>query len=1011
MLCGAERLRAVGATGWRRVGTIGDRLACVSLAADEPTMRSARRAPTRPGALAARALLACAGTTFLVAPMMVLCAPAWSSSEAAPEPIERGELRNGASYVVQRVENAPEGQISLRLVVMRGASADPIGASGAAHVLSHALWDGAMDRLEERARAGDANASSLLRAMGGRQHAHRGAPIDMFAMSFEFDLSDASEPVVREALRVLSEIASLEGLDEGSFEEARAKTLNELRGWAGASLRVNQRATKAIFEPMGIAPGPYVGREGEVAALGFDTVRGVASSLFTRAGMTLVGVASDVDAALLRDGFGGALADPAPFCPVFVTPETAGARGVALRDAEASSIVVETVRVERGRFDAREALLRGAGAEAVRRRVEIATERLVGDRALGGFIVMSKPFSPGAMGAPDVWLSIVHAMGSPNAPEGWAHAMGVVTTELRRIELHGFGEGESRLAFERALEGVRREASNERAGSTRDIADRLSMRVAHGQDLVSADREARDAEAMLDGASAEDLRAVVVRAFLGEGEFERREFVALVAGNSADETLTDGAALRAARTALTGDAGAPDRARVEPASISQLEDASAGRGGVVEVRVDPASDVLTMTLSNNVVAHHRAMREGSGQVVIEATVGGGEIDEIEGVIRGTTDAALSAWRDPATAAMSSRAISDAIAGKGIRVRAWSEQDTVRLSVRAPSEYVEEAALLAGALLRSPRVEAASLERWRQAALDRASTANVQPFERLRSDLWVIAQGGDDPRVSFPDGDDAARVTTEDAQAWLDGLLATGSVEVAIVGDIERARAAEIVARAFAAGRERPGLSSGTDRADLPARRAGRIESDVVVESLSPHGAALVGVFIEDGSGATDWALGEIAARALSARVRGVLMGDLAIANEARAMWLPMDGWRGFSLLYTPMVAPKERLDDAAGAAWSEFERLAREGLTASELETARESVRRSLASDLDEPEAWARALSGAMRRGHGASALLARRDAALNATSEDVRAFVASAMERGSVRTLVRPVSPERVPE
>jgi zinc protease len=1006
----ALRLRVDGATPCRWVGTIGDRLACVSLAADEPTMRRARRAPFWPGAFAARALLACAGTTILVAPM-ALCAHARASTEDAPGPIERGELRNGASYVVQRVENAPDGQMSIRLVVMRGASADPIGASGATHVLSHALWDGAMDRLEERAGAGDASASSLLRAMGGRQHAHRGAPIDMFSMSFEFDLSDASEPVVREALRVLTEIVSLEGLDEASFSEARAATLNELRGWAGAPLRVNQRATKAIFEPMGIAPGPYVGRETEVAALGFDAVREVASSLFTRSGMTLVGVASDVNVGLLRDGFSVELPDPAPFCPVFVTPETAGARGVALRDAEASSVVVETVRVERGRFDAREALLRGAGAEAVRRRIEIASEPFVGDEALGGFIVMSKPFSPGAMGAPDVWLSIVHAMGSPNAPGGWAHGMGVVATELRRIELHGFGEGESRLAFERALESVRRDASNERAGSTRDIADRLSMRVAHGQGLISAEREALEAEAMLEGASAEDLRSVVVRAFLGEGELERREFVALAAGNSADETLTDGAALRIATRALTGDAGAPDRARVEPASISQLEDASAARGGVDEVRVDPASDVLTMTLSNNVVAHHRAMREGSGQVVIEATVGGGEIDEIEGVIRGTTDAALSAWRDPATMTLSSRAISDAIAGKGIRVRAWSEQDTVRLSVRAPSEYAEEAALLAGALLRSPRVEAATLERWRQSALDRASMADVQPFERLRSDLWVIAQGGDDPRVSFPDGDDAARVTADDAQAWLDGMLATGSVEVAIVGDIERGKAAEIAARAFASGHARPALSSGSDRADLPARRAGRIESDVVVESLSPHGAALVGVFIDDASGATDWAVGEIAARALSVRVRGVLAGDLAIANEARAMWLPMDGWRGFSLLYTPMVAPKERLDDAAAAAWSEFERLAREGLTPGELETARESLRRSLASDLDEPEAWARALSGAMRRGHGASALLARRDAALNATAEDVRAFVASAMERGSVRTLVRPVNPEKRPE
>ncbi len=941
----------------------------------------------------------------------MFCAPVHAAADVASATIERGELGNGAAYVVQRVENAPAGQISLRLVVQRGASADPIGASGAAHVLSHALWDGAMDRLESRAGMGDADAAALLRAMGGRQHAHRAAPIDMFSMAFEFDLSDSSEPVMREALRVLSEIASLEGLNEDAFERARATTLNELRGWAGASLRVNQRATKAIFEPLGIAPGPYVGRESEVETLGFATVRKVAASLFTRTGITLVGVASDVDVGMLRAGFDAPLPDPEPFCPVFVTPESAGARGVALRDAEASSVVVETVRVERGRFDSREMLLRTAAAEAVRRRIEIASEPLEGNRTLSGFIVMSKPFSPGAMGEPDVWLSIVHAMGSAGEGAGWAPAMGVVATELRRIELHGFGERETRLAFERALESVRRDASNEQAGSTRDIADRLSLRIAHGQELVTAAREARDSETALDGATPEDLRGAAVRAFLGEGPFETRELVALAAGNSEDGTLTDDAALRVATRALTGKVGPLESASAEPASISQLEDVSAQSVGVVEVRIDPTSEVLTMTLSNNAVAHHRAMREGSGHVVIEATVGGGEIDEIEGVIRGTTDASLSAWRDPATMTLSSRAISDAIAGKGIRVRAWSEQDTIRLSVRAPSEYAQDAALLAGALLRSPRVEGSSLERWRQSAIERASMADVQPFERLRTDLWVIAQGGDDPRVAFPDADDAARITAEDAQAWIDGLLETGTVEIAIVGDIGRAEAASIASRAFATGPARPALASGTDRADLPARRAGRIESDVVVESLSPHGAALVGVFVDGQSGPTEWAMGEIAARALSVRVRSVLSGDLAISNEARAMWLPMEGWGGFSLLYSPMVAPKERVDDAANAAWGEFTRMAREGLSTSELETARESVRRSLASDLDEPEAWARALSGSIRRGHGASALLSRRDAALNATAEDIRSFVASAIERGSVRTIVRPANPESRPD
>src|SRR5690606_16332957 len=153
----------------------------------------------------------------------------------------------------------------------------------------------------------------------------------------------------------------------------------------------------------------------------------------------------------------------------------------------------------------------------------------------------------------------------------------------------------------------------------------------------------------------------------------------------------------------------------------------------------------------------------------------------------------------------------------------------------------------------------------------------------------------------------------------------------------------------------PVASNGV--AEAPSRTAARIESTKGVDSLADHGAALVGVMFDRAPGdAEAWVAGELAARALSPRVRAALAGDLAISNEARALWMPINGWRGFSLLYTPVVTTASRLDEAASAVWAEYTRLAREGLAQIDLEEARESLRRSIAAELERPEAWAEAL-------------------------------------------------------
>lgn len=960
-------------------------------------MRHPRRAPFWIGAIASCPFLANAGVV---------------SAQQVNAQVADDVITKRSKVLIVSQAHAAEGQVSLRLVMKGGAGADPAGASGLAHIMSHALWDSAMDRLEARAAKGDQRARSLLASMGGRQHAHRAATVDMRATTYRIDLTNASDETVAEALALLSEVRAGIGLHKpASLESALASVREELRGWTSPYLRVNQCATRALFEPLGIAPGPFVGRADELEALSPEDLKSHAFRAHWGDGSPTLIVAGDTgdltEEGLTREVLVTAMA------PAFARPparrhETAGTPdAIVVRDPEIMFGVAELIRVERGVGASpetrwimtpgqpdtmRESVLRAAGAEALKRRLELATEGMTGEDALSELVVMSKAFSPG------VWLNIVHAM---NAPGRWDHAMGVLATEIRRVEAHGYSEGEARLALTMALREFESAARRENAETSADAADRIAELVRLGEPVRTPSERLLAVREAIAGAGAAELRDATIRAFgLREG------LTALAATGTADERASERALVEMIARARADEPAALEHRLIEPASAESLLPPTATEARALALRADPASGVLSATLANNLVVHHREATPGGGTVTVEITVGGGEIDEKPGVPRGITDAALSAWRDAATSSLSSRDIRDALAGADLRVRAWADHDLVRLSIRASRDDLETALALAGALLREPRVEASSLERWRHSALERASLARTQPFDALRGAMWAPGVEGDDRRVSPPSDEDLRAITPELAQAWLDDLLERGSVEVAIVGDATRADAMHLGARLLGSIPTRPAIVPSALREDAPARGRTPMRADLELDTLASHAAALVGFVSDAGDDAFSWAIMELAARSLAPRVRDALSGDLAIANEARAMFLPVDGWRGFSMCYTPMLVAPDRVGLAVEAAERVYETVALEGLSDEEFERARAAASRALDAELLEPGAWARALSVSTRRAQPVDLLQRRREALSGVDAASVQREIADRLRGGdAVRVVVRPAA------
>lgn len=963
-------------------------------------MRHLNRAPFWIEALATIAIVASAGL-----------AHAQPGDARRVAPTLTADAVDSARVILLPQSHAAEGQVSLRLVMKGGASVDPEGASGLAHVMSHALWDSAMDRLEARAARGEPGAHALLAAMGGRQHSHRAATVDMRATTYRIDLTNASDEGVDAALGLLAEIRAGAGLgDPDILAGALTSVREELRGWTSPYLRVNQRATRALFEPLGVAPGPFVGRLDDLATLAPDELKSHAFRAHWGAGFPALIVAGDTggltEAELTRRIV------VSPMTPAFTRPLMArrstgdAPSAIVVRDPEISFGVAELIRVERAsaspqtRWIAtpgdpeslRESILRAGASEALKRRLELATATMTGDDALSELIVMSKPFSAG------VWLNVIHAM---NAPGRWDHAMGVLTTEIRRVEAHGYSEGEARLAMTRALREFESAARRENAETSADAADRIAELIRQGEPVRTPAERLRAAREVVAGAGATELRDATIRAFgLRDG------LTALAATSETDAHASERALIGLLGRARASEPAKLDRALIEPASTESLLPRATTEARALALRADPASGVLSATLANNLVVHHREATPGSAKVSIEITVGGGEIDEKAGVPRGITDASLSAWRDAATSSLSSSDIRDALAGADLRVRAWSDHDLVRLSIRASRDDLETALALAGAMLREPRVEASSLDRWRHAALERLSIARTQPFDALRATMWTTGALGGDRRVGPPAEADLRAITPELAQAWLDDLLERGSVEVAIVGDVSRADAMHQATRLLGGVPLRRAIVPAALQVDAPARGQQPMLADLELDTLAPHAAALVGFVSDAGHDAFSWAIMELASRALSARVRDTLSGELAIANEARAMFMPVEGWRGFSMCYTPMLIAPDRVAQAVDAVERVYQSVAREGLSDEEFDRARAAATRALDADLLEPGVWARALSASTRRGQPVDLLQRRRDALSGVDAASVRREIAERLEGGdAVRIVVRPAA------
>ena len=270
------------------------------------------------------------------------------------------------------------------------------------------------------------------------------------------------------------------------------------------------------------------------------------------------------------------------------------------------------------------------------------------------------------------------------------------------------------------------------------------------------------------------------------------------------------------------------------------------KGGVVVESVEHAgSGVTSARLDNGVKVHHRFMDQRKNEATVAITLAGGVIQE-DGGNRGITEAAAQAWERPATSTLSSPQIESLMTGKKVRVSSGVGGDALTLTVSGNPADLEAGLQLAYLLLTDPVIEAAALEQWKEKEIQAIAARKREAWGVLEESMAAAFYPREAVRLYPLTADQVRAISRDAAQAWLRKLVATSPIEVAVVGDVDRAAALGLVSKYLGALPARDPISDKTLHGlRALSRPTGPLSIKQTVDAAAPQAVVLEGFFGAD----------------------------------------------------------------------------------------------------------------------------------------------------------------------
>jgi len=876
--------------------------------------------------------------------LLCLIAPRLSAEQLdlrAPLPVDPRikvvELPNGFTVWLVSHQRPPE-RVTLWLHVSSGSINEEDNQRGLAHYLEHLAFDGT-----ENFPPG--TLVKYFESLGMRFGRHQNAFTSYNQTTYTLTLPNTKEATIDKGLLCLSDYAFRITLLPEEVEKERGVILEETRARKGARKRMLDKLLPILLPGSRVAERLPIGKEEVIKAASVDHIKAYYTKWY-RPDNTVLLVVGDLDTAvvekLLPQHFGGwkPTPNPAPDADPGIKPYT-DVRAAVITDPEVTKAEVSLVSVRPLRKlitigDFRRELVDDLGAWIV-------------DRRLGDMIREGRaPFQSADISLYPFLNVCTYIDAEVSGPEDKANEMlAVLATELKRARVHGFLAQELEDARKSFIASAEQAERTESTRAARSLMSRMNYQLTQGRMPMSAAQRLELLRKLFDTVKLEEVSSVFA------ANFEPSARLVLVTMPEKKELPIP---IQAKLLAITKKAESEEvkalEAKARPKSLLEQDPTP---GTVLAKSEEPDLKILSLTLSNGVRVHLRDMDFRKDQVQVNITLAGGIIRETA-ANRAITSAAVQAFSQPASDTLSSTEIRDLMTGKNVGVSGRPSADAVSVRISGSPQDLEEGFRLAYLLLTRPKLEAAALERWKEQMSQTIEARKVKVEAQLWEHFRRLTTGGD-LRAKFPTQENVDGISLESAQKWLENLVRTAPIEASIVGDLKRERALELALKYLGSLPKRRLKDSTLDPLRELSLKDGAKAATVEVATITPRAVVMVAWRSADWSAVKERRTLQIAAEILDARMRveirekrGLTYSSFSFTNESKE-------YPGTSYFATYFTADPDKAEQVAKLVREITEKLAKEGPTAEEMETAHKQFRNSIEQSQKKPGYWASVLA------------------------------------------------------
>jgi zinc protease len=901
-------------------------------------------------------VVASAFTPFLFAEDLDLAAPL----PVDPGVTKIGTLENGLTYWI-RPNQTPPKKVGVLLHIDSGSLNETEEQRGVAHFLEHMAFNGS-----ENFPPG--KVVPFFESLGMVYGSDQNAFTSFNQTTYFLTLPDNTPKMLENGFLYLSDVAGKLSLIPEEIDRERGVIAEERRARSGAGMRLMEKTLPIL------APGS---RLSERMPIGLPEViqkadRKVFMDYYRtwyRPENTTVIVCGDIETdaveKLIRKTFGGWKAEGESRKHAEPGVELSkGLRAAVVTDKEVTSAevginIIRELRTDRTVGDFRRGLVEQLGGIMMNRRFS----RMVQEG--------KAPFQSASLsGGPFVGYFEVQSADATGEPEDVIPMFKALLVELMRAREHGFREDEFELAKRAVTMGLTQAAAREATTDSVRWMMRMNQDVANGEMPMSIAQGLELTKKLMPGIALKEVH----KAFADAAALDKGLIIATLPEKEGVELPTEEQLLAAHKEAIGTKVEDAGKASEQKGLLAKEPEP----GKVAATNVYKEIGVTSVTFENGVAAHVKPTDFRKDMILVSVRIVGGPIQETA-ANRGISMVSAVALTPgmAATSRHSPTELADLLTGRKFNFRGMAADAEMELSLMSSPDELDDAFRLLHVLLTEPKLDETSINRWKLSFLQQVDLieTNVGVQANLATD--EILTGGD-PRFTLPSKEHMEALTAEKAQAWLDGILKSAPIEVAISGDVETERALELSRRYLGSLAKRPTIRPEVEALRKVTMKKGPHVRTLNVKTITPQAVVRVGWRAAPRGDRPSYRAQFFASQVATARLLKVIREEKGLTYSIQCATVPSTAYDGNGCIFAIFTAAPDKAAEAAGLTKQVLLDMVKNPPTEEEMQSVAAQLKNMIETQMRQPQFWTQVLSNLRTSGRDINEI---RDLLANYTS------------------------------